>query len=460
MPATTPVSHQRLEPVPSRPGHFLFGVYPEFRRDPLGLFINAAREQGDVVKLRFGPYTNYLVSHPDGIQHVLQANHRNYRRAPFANDILKYVSGLNLVTSDGDFWRRQRRLMQPAFHHRRIAGFGKIIVDATLSMIDNWKTTTSKDATVDICDEMTRLTMRIVGLALFSVDLSHKASRLGRAFKVMSNYVEYRINAIIPQPQYLPTRRNREIKRSLNDMNHILREIIAERRKSPKQHDDLMSMLMDARHEDSNEGMSDSQICNEMIAMIGAGYETVASALPWTFYLLSQHSNIEDVVFTKLKNTLNDAPPTINDMDKLGFLGRIFDETLRLYPPFWSLTVREAISTDVIGNYQIPAEASVVIVPYAVHRDPRFWANADKFDPERFMPEASVNRHKFAYLPFGGGPRQCIGNMFALTEALLILATILQYGRLRLASDQIIKPDSDFVLRIKGGLPMIVEPHR
>jgi len=442
---------------PARPGHFLWGVLPEYRRGPLAQFTKAAREQGDFVHLRFGPNSVYFLNHPAYIQHVLQQNHRNYRRQRFGNNIVKTVIGLNLLTGDGDLWLKQRRLIQPAFHRQRIAGFGQIMTEAALKHFEGWDRAATTGQWLNIHQEMMHITLEVVGKALFSVDLSAETSMLGQNFKVSLDYINYRLKRFFYTPLFIPTPRNRALKRAIKSINHLLQSMIDERRRTGEHKDDLMAMLLEARDEETGEGMSDQQLRNELATMIGAGHETTALALTWTFYLLSQHPDVEAKLLDELALVLGGRPPAVDDLPQLNYTRMVIEESMRLYPPAWSLVAREPIEADEIAGYPIPVKSSLIIVPYVTHRDPRFWDRADQFEPERFLPERAAERHRFAYIPFGNGPRKCIGYSFALTEAQLILATIIQHYQLTLKPGYPVEPDPIFTLRVKGGaLPMAV----
>lgn len=446
-----------LPAPPSRPGNFFLGVLPEFRRyGPLKVFTRAAREQGDVVRLRFGPNAFYLVSHPDLIKYVLQTNNRNYLRDSPANSIVMMISGLNLFSSDGDYWLAQRRLMQPAFHRKHITYFGQIMSDATLKMLSKWEVAALNGQILDMHDEMMRLTMEVVGRSLFSVDLSEDTNVLGQFFSESIDYLNYRLINPFAPPLFIPTRRNRSLKKSIKVMNKMMQEMINERRQSGEEKHDLMALLMAARYEETGEGMTDEQLRNELSTMIGAGHETTANTLTWTSYLLSEHPDVEERVLAELESVLGDRLPTTSDLHHLTYLEKVIQESLRLYPPVWSLMARQAIAEDELGGYRIPPKAMLSMLPYIVHRDPRWWDDPDTFDPERFTPERSEGRHKFAYIPFGNGPRKCIGQTFALTEALLILATILPRYKMRVKPNYKVRPYPIFSLRVRDGLPMMI----
>lgn len=439
-------------------GRFPLGVLPAFRRDPLGLFLRAARDGGDVVPMRFGPNVNYLINHPDGIQHVLQRNNRNYTRQTYGNELLKLISGVNLFTSDGEYWLRQRRLMQPAFHRSRIAGFGKLMTQAACRALERWEPAVDRSKSIDMQAEMIRLTMEVVGQSLFSVDLSDDTSTLGQSFQTSMEYFNYRLNHLLYVPLFIPTPRNRALKAALQDVTDFTQAMIDERRRTGEHKDDLLSMLLEARYEDTGEAMTDEQIRSELAIMIGAGHETTANALTWTFYLLSEHPEVETALHQELDVRLQGRIPTMVDLPNLDLNRRVLDESMRLYPPAWSLSGRLALEDDVVCGVRIPAGAPLLISPYVTHRDPRFWPDPERFDPDRFRPGQAEDRHRFAYLPFGGGPRKCIGDYFALIEAQLVLATLLSRVQLRVQPGYEVVPEPLFALRIGGGLPMQVSP--
>lgn len=442
--------------APVRPGSFPFGNLGEFRRDGIRFFIRAAREQGDVARIRFGPNILYQINHPDGVQHVLQANNRNYGRDTYANNIIKLVTRENLFTGDGDFWLRERRLMQPAFHRRRLESFAHIMTAATGRMLARWEPAIARGETLDMHAEMMRITMDVVGQALFSVDLTGETSVLGKSFLVSTEYLNHRFNIPIDWPLFVPNRRNRSVNRAIVDVRRIIQEMIDERRRTGEQKDDLLAMLMEARDEETGEMMSDEHIRSEAGIVIGAGQETTSNLLTWTFHVLSEHPEIENRLLAELDAELDGRTPTMADLPALPYLRMLVDEVLRIYPPAWAISSRNVIEDDVILGYRIPRKSLVFILPYIIHRDPRFWDRPEEVIPERFADQQAADRHRYAYIPFGAGPRKCIGNTFALTEAQLILATLLPKVRLEKTPGYRVELDPVFTLRVKGGLPMRV----
>ncbi len=449
--------------IPSMGGGVM-GVLPTFQRNPLGLYLDAMYTYGDIVRMRFAHRYSYAVFHPDFIKRILIDNNRNYKRNEFGNDLLKVISGENLVTSDGEFWRRQRRLMQPAFHRKRIESFGTIITHAASAMVARWESIPAGQP-VQMDQEMMRMTLQVVGEALFSVDLTDDAHELGNVITVSSEYFAYRLKHVFAPPLWVPTRQNREFKEAVGSAADIVPEIIAQRRQQIAERGsaevtgrpyDMLDLLLDSRYEDTGEGMEDDQLNREVQTMITAGHETTSNSLAWTLYLLSQHPDVEAKLQAEVDSVLAGRTPTIDDLPALPYGERVMEEAMRLYPAAWAIS-RQSIESDQLGDYELPANAGLVLPIYAIHRHPDFWEEAERFDPDRFTADKKAEMHRFAYFPFGGGPRQCIGNMFAMMEARLVLAMIVARYRVRLVPGTNVTPEPLVTLRIKNGLPMTVE---
>lgn len=457
--ATTPSVPARAVPGAPHPpllaGRFLAGILPDFRADPLGLFLGAAREHGDVVRLRFGPAITYFFNHPDQVKQILQDNHRNFHKQTYLKQALGiFGSTENIFLSDGDFWLRQRRLMQPAFHRQRIAAFVAMMAAQAEAMLAQWHSRPA-GAPLDIEAEMMRLTLGIIGRALFGIDLSDEASELGHAFTVGSEVFAERTRKLFPLPIWVPTPRNRQFLAARRTVFRVIDEIIALRRREGGEHHDLLAMLMEARDEETGTGMDDQQLRYEMQVMLFAGHETTATALTWAFYLLAQHPEVAATLYAELDDVLGGRAVTVDDLPRLPYTRMVVEEAMRLYPPAWAMT-RQSVAECEIGGYRVPANSSVMLAPYTTHRHPDFWPEPERFRPERFAPEAVAARPRFAYFPFGGGPRQCIGNTFALTEAQVILATVMQQARLHLVPGHPVRPTPLIALRTSDGLPMTV----
>jgi len=399
-----------------------------------------------------------VLYHPDHVKRVLQENHRNYDKNFPNMKAARELFGNGLFTSDGESWLRQRRLMQPSFHHKRLTGFGRLMSEATATMLERWQRTAPGDTPLDISVEMTRLTLRIAGLSLFSLDLSNEADMLGRTFTTLGPLISKYANLPLP-PLWVPTPRNRRLLTGLNTLNTVVYAIIEERRKQPVATNtgDLLGMLLSAQDEETSEGMSDQQLRDEVLTLLLAGHETTAAALTWTWYLLSQHPEVECRLHTELDTVLGGRLPAVEQLDALPYTRMVIQEALRLYPPAFGFT-RFAVTEDEIGGYPIPAKSVMFLSANCTHRHPVFWEEPEVFDPERFTPERSADRPRFAYFPFGGGPRQCIGNAFALMEAQLVLATVAQRYTLRLIPRHPVEPQVRLTMWPRYGLPMTLHP--
>ena len=436
---------------PGPPGLPIVGSVFGALRDPLSLFMSATRAHGDVVGFRMLHLKYVLLTNPVGIRHVLVENHKNYMKSRnYAG--LRVILGDGLVTSEGEIWRKQRRLAQPAFHRERIASFVRAMSECTSDMLARWDREHS-GGVVDVHAEMMRLTFRVVGRALLSRDLDGDASAIGKALTIGLRWANDYAESLVPIPLSVPTPRNLELRREMKRFDGLIHRMIAERREQgPK--DDLLSMLLEARDEETGEPMSDALLRDELITMVSAGHETTANALSFALYLLSKHPEWARAVRDEADAVLGErASVGLDDVKKLATASMVIEETMRLYPPVWVFE-RRALEADRIGDFEIPKDATVGIAPFALHRSPSTWPNPEGFDPTRFAPSAKETRHKHAYLPFGGGPRTCIGNVFALTEATLVLAMIARRFRLDLLPGFDLALDPLVTLRPKGGLPM------
>lgn len=446
------------KPIPAVPGRPFIGSLREFQRNPLGFSLEVCEDYGDIARVTMLGEESIFVNDPDSIQHVLQGNARNYDKQTMDYQLLYPLVGQGLLTSDGDAWLRQRRLMQPAFHRQRITNLGQMMVEETLAALARWAEPAQCSTAISVDQEMMRLTLTIVGKALLSIDLGAEASEFGQAFKRANARFGYENMLSIMLP-WLPTRQNRQYKSAIQTMDRLVYEIIARRRAEPSDYDDLLTMLLAARDEETGEGMSDRQLRDEMMTILLAGHETTANALTWTFYLLSQHPQAAARLHAEVDGVLAGQPPGVADLPHLPYTRMVLQEALRLYPPAWSIA-RRAVEDDVLGGYPIPAGTVVHISFYALHRHPRLWDAPEQFRPERFSEEEVEKRHKFAYLPFSTGPRKCIGDQFALTEGQLILAAVAQRFDLTLAPGQRSDTAALITLTPKHGMSMIPQRRR
>ncbi len=435
-------------------GHPLFGSTPALRRAPLWTLMKSWREYGDIVRLRLGgPFIGHLLAHPDAVKVVLQDHQSNYGKVPWYNDKFKSLIGEGLFTSEGSLWLRQRRLAQPAFHRQRLAALGTIMTDTVEELLRRWEPELDSGRPLDVRAEMMRLAMSVVARALLGGDVSREAEAIGHAIDIAIDYTYERMQSYFDLPGRFPLPSTRRFERARAELDGIVYRIIAERRHSSEDRGDLLSMLLAARDEDTGEGMSDTQVHDEVMTIFLAGHETTAVALTWAWYILSRHPHIAERLRAELREVLGGHVPTVQDLPALKYTEMVMQETLRLYPPAWLMT-RMPREDDEIGGYRIPARTPVYLCQYITHRHSAFWDNPEGVDPERFSPERSAGRPRWAYFPFGGGPRQCIGSAFALMEAQLALATIAQRCRLDLVPGQRIVLDPKITLRPRYGLLM------
>jgi len=429
----------------------------DFGRDPLRYYPDMHRRYGDVVRFH-GPRGSswFLIAHPDDIEHVFKSKH--YPKGIITEPI-KSLIGNGLLTSEGDFWRRQRRLAAPAFHRQRLISLGAMMAQAGDRAAERWRPAARAGQPVDVAADMMRVTLEIVGRALFSVDVSDEADDVARALPVALEYVNHRSTRPWALPEQWPTPRNLRFRRALRTLDAIVYRMIEERRRTGEDNGDLLSMLLHARDEDTGERMDDQQLRDEVMTLFLAGHETTAVMLSWTWHLLAQHPAVEQQLHAELDAVLAGRLPTVEDLPSLPYTRMVMEETLRLYPPAWAIG-RQSTIEDELRGYYIPRNAPLLISPYVTHRHPEFWEAPERFDPQRFTPDQVASRPRFAYFPFGGGPRICIGNNFALMEGHLLLAVFASRYRLRPAPGHPIVPEPTITLRPKYGLRMMIEERR
>jgi cytochrome P450 len=432
------------------PGIPLLGSLWAFRRDAMATFA-AGRALGDLVRFRFFHRQGFLISHPDLVKRVLVDDHRLYGKQTRGYNNLRLVVGNGLLTSEGDFWKRQRRITQPAFHHRTIAGFAETMSAATVRMLKGWGT--RGDQPVEMEAEMSRLTLEIVGRCLFSTDLSDASDSVGPALTTVLSMAMDRITQVFQVPMHIPTPFNRKVLAAVAELDRVVLGIIETRRRSTDRPADLLTMLLEAKDEDTGESMSDHQLRDELMTLVLAGHETTANALVWTFHLLSEHPEVREKLHAELESALDGRAPTLSDLKQLPYTDAVVKESMRLYPPAWMLG-RSANEDLELGGFQIPKGSMIFVSIYHMHRDPRFWKAPDSFRPERFLNGESEDVPKHAYLPFSGGPRVCIGNAFAEMEAKLVVATIAQQVKLDTVKGHVVSPEPLITLRPRRGLPM------
>jgi cytochrome P450 len=428
----------------------LWGHLWDFRRDPLR-FLEKMGAYGDVVYYTFGPQEAYLYNHPDYVKELLVNQAHNFVKSRGLQRA-KRLLGEGLLTSEGEFHLRQRRLSQPAFHRQRIANYATSMVDFAVQMRDHWQ----DGAQLDITHEMMRLTLAIVAKTLFDANVEDSAEEIGEAMTLFVHGFKMLTLPFSEWLEKLPLPSMRKLNRAHDLLNRTIYRIINERRKSGKDRGDLLSMLLLAQDEEGDGGsMTDQQLRDEVITLFIAGHETTANLMSWTWYLLSQHPDVEAKLWQELDAVLANRLPTAEDYPRLRYAEMVVSESMRLYPPAWIIG-RRAIKECEIGGYQIPVNGIAFVSPYLMQRDQRFFPDPLVFDPQRWTPEAQAARPKFSYFPFGGGARQCIGEPFAWMEAVLLLATLAQQWQLRLAPSHKVSPQPLITMRPRNGLPMIL----
>ncbi len=442
-----PTTHNKCPPGPNEVlKRWSFGP---LNNNPLEYFTGIAREYGDIAGLRILNFKTIFINHPDLIEEVLVTNARLYSKGRVlrAN---RHVFGEGLLTSEGEFWLRQRRLSQPAFHRARIASYAATMVEYAQRMMDGWRSGEERD----VHREMLRLTLQIVGKTLFDTDVERDAQEVGKSLELLLE-IGANFRRTIFVPHWLPTPANLRVKREVAQIEKILYRIISERRASGRDAGDLLSMLLAAQDEDGSR-MTDKQLRDETITLFLAGHETTASTLSWTWWLLAQNPAAEAKLHQALDAVLGERAPTLDDLSKLVYAGHVITESLRLYPAAWGLA-RLAVQDHEIAGYPVTKGMGVTMAQWVVHRDKRWYDAPEEFRPERWENDLLKRLPRFAYFPFGGGPRQCIGNTFALMEATLILATIARKFRLRLVPNHPVVPLASIALRPRHGVRVKLE---
>ncbi len=445
-------SAAKFKTIPGPRGLPVLGVMPEMIGDMLGLFTKTAREYGGVAGFNLLGKPYLLITDPDHVKYILQDNYRNYIRGRSV-ETGRVLLGNGLPLIDGDFWLRERRLLQPAFHRERLQKLTTTAGDVIDSFLQAWTQKAKDNQMLDMDDEMMRLTLTVIIKAMFSADIDDKILSLSRAFNVASKFMLWRSQQMWAPPLSVPVPRNVEYNRAFKVLNETIYPLIADARKNPK--DDLLGMMLEMRDADTGEGMTDQQARDEVVTIFFAGHETTAASMTWAFYLLSQHPEVEERLRAELKSVLGGRTPTFADLPKLTYMQMVINEILRLYPAAY-LFAREAVTDDVIDGFSIKANTLIFITPFITHRDPKYWNEPEKFDPERFTPENVASRPKHVYYPFGEGPHVCIGNNFAVMEMQLILAAALQRFKLTLDPAQKIAFKPEATLRPKYGMKMRV----
>jgi len=437
---------------PGPKGLPFLGSLPDYARDPLGFLQSLADTYGDIAHFTAGPEHFYLLNHPDLIHEALVEKPEQFQKEQIDKIVLGRFLGNGLLLNDGETWKRQRRLVQPRFHTRRIQAYAQVMVDRAVDLMTGWQ----DGGSLDISHEMTRVTLAIVAKTLFDAEVEGDTATISDALTEGQNIAVRQIRLGIPFPEWLPLPINRRQRRVRAELDAVILRMIRQRRTSQEDRGDLLSMLLLAQDEADGTGMTDEQVRDEVATLFVAGHETTATALTWIWYLLSQHNEVERRLCDELTRVLKGRPPTFADLTQLVYTEMIVKEAMRLYPPAW-LFGRQPIGMVTIGDYPLIQGSTVLISPYVMHHHRLYFENPIRFEPERFSSENEKRLPKYAYIPFGGGPRICIGNSFAMMEAKLILATIAQRFQLILSAKQKIDLEPLVTLRPKDGIQMLLK---
>jgi cytochrome P450 len=446
-----------LRPIPGPRGKPIIGSLPDFRRSVIETLMNGWRQYGDVVEYR-GPLSVIAITHPDHVQYILRENASNFHHPDFEIKKLRPTFRDGLVTSQGDFWSRQRKMMQPVFHRDLIDGFTAMMADTTAATLDRWDSLPEGGPPIDMRVAMQRLTLNILSKASFTVDWATEAEQIIEAVTIANEHTNRRLLAPIDLPEWAPLPSVRRFVETRKAVDDVVYSLIAERRRDGRERADLLSLLMSAR-DDAGTGMSDKELHDELISLIFAGHETVSVCLTWTWYLLSQDPEVTKRLRDEVDDVLAGRAPTIDDVRAMRYTWQVLQEALRLYPPIW-LIPRTPSEDDEIDGYRLRAgtRTMLFLCPYVTHRHPDFYDNPEAFDPDRIAPERTGNWHRFQYFPFGGGPRKCIGHEFAMLEMTIIVAMVLQRFQLELVPGHPVETIPMVTLRPRYGMPMIVRP--
>ncbi len=439
------------------PAISLWRVLRGYRADPLVRWTAIREAHGDVARYRFAGIDTYFISSADGARRVLADNAANYTKQHPSFRMLRKLFGNGLLTSDGSFWLRQRRLAQPAFHKDRIARMGAAMVAAAADTAQRWEAEAEAGRAVAMAEEMSRLTLQVVGDALFGSALSPRAAAVGAAWKVLNRQLVERFSRRRLLPPILPTRYDREFRRARRTLYDVVGAIIADRRARSEDGDDLLSMFMSARDVDTGEGMNDAQLRDEVVTMLLAGHETTALALTWTWALLDAHRPAAARLREELARVLGGRAPTAADVPSLPFTRAIISETLRLHAPAHIIN-RAVRADDVVCGFRVRRGGSILLSPLILHRHPAYWERPEEFWPERWLDaDAEARRPRFAFIPFSAGPRQCIGNAFSMMESVLVLGTLAQRYSPTLADGRLPETEYQVLARPAGDVPMRLE---
>jgi cytochrome P450 len=431
---------------PGPKGLPFLGSLPHLGRDVLGFFTQCARQYGDIASFRLAAWPAILLSHPDLVEYVLVQNHQNFIKHRFFWRHVEAIFGHGLLTSEGEAWHQQRRLAAPAFAGTRLSRYGDTMVQYTERMLRRWP----PGQAFDVHWEAMALTLQIAAKTLFNAEADQDVAEVSQALDEVMEQITVRFRRPFRIPDAIPLPGHLRYRRGLQRLDQLVARIVTERQGGTEDYGDLLSLLMLAR-DGTGQPMGERQLRDEVITMLLAGHETTALTLSWTWHLLGLHPAADAQLAEEVRTVLGERSPTVDDLPNLRFTGHVVSEALRLYPPAYAIG-REALADCEIGGYRVPAGTTVYVSPWVMHRDPRWFDDPQAFRPERWGDNLSKQLPRFAYMPFGGGPRVCIGNRFAVMEATLILATVAQRFRLEWQTDRPVQPMPSITLRPGGGV--------
>lgn len=442
-----------LEPVappgPNRSEAFKWLV--RMTKDRIGM-MTAAADYGDACRIPVGHKTIYFFNHPDSAKRVLADNAANYHKG-IGLVHAKRALGNGLLTSEDELWRKQRSVVQPAFQSKRIAAQATIVAQEA-GLLSQRLSQYAGGEPIDVVQEMTWLTIGVLGRTLLDTDLSEFSS-LGASFAAVQDQAMFEVETLSAVPTWVPLPRQRRFRQAREDLAQVVDALIAERAGQTAGRDDVLSRLIISTDQEPDEDVRVTRLRDELVTLLLAGHETTASTLSWALYLIDQHAEVRDRLHAEAVSVLGDRLPTYDDLRSLRYAAMVIEEVMRMYPPVWLLP-RKALADDVVGGYRVPAGADVVVSPFTLHRHPSFWDSPEAFDPDRFDPGRANDRPRYAYIPFGAGPRFCVGNHLGMMEATFVLAVLARDLKLCKPSDYDVVPEPMLSLRIRGGLPMSV----
>ncbi|MEU7571972.1 MULTISPECIES: cytochrome P450 [unclassified Micromonospora] len=421
-------------------------------RDRLGMMTTAAARWGDAARLPVGPKTLYFFNHPGHAKHVLADNAANYHKG-IGLVHARRALGDGLLTSEGELWRKQRKVVQPAFQSRRIAAQAGIVAEEAAALVDRLRTL-GRQGPVDVFHEMTGLTLGVLGRTLLDTDLGRFPS-IGRDFTAVQDQAMFELATLSAVPPWVPLPRQLRFRRARRRLQTIVDQLVDERGEHSGDRDDVLSRLIVSARAESDPRVGRQRLRDELVTLLLAGHETTASTLSWALYLVDKHPEVRERLREEATTVLGDRLPTFDDLGRLRYTAMVIDEVVRLYPPVWILP-RKTLADDVVGGYHVPAGVDVLICPYTLHRHRAFWDRPEEFDPERFDPVRSTDRPRYAYIPFGAGPRFCVGNHLGLMEAAFVLSMLVRELRLTKVATHQVVPEPMLSLRMRGGMPMTI----